>query len=382
MFKNGEAPMEKLTVLYDASCGFCVSCRRWLEAQPTYFPVEFVPARSAAARRLFPELSAGESADELVAVDDQGAVYRDAHAWIVCLYALREYREWAQRLSSPALLPFARQAFELLSKNRRELSAKLKLLPEAQLAQELAQTPAPACERNVAELNLLPADRGRAWRGALLAALLTILALVVIQRAPRISVYFDEQGQPALAGALRFLEPRRPSVSVPVEKPQTGRESQKEAPVEYILWTYAIYLAISIALTVWVARTLHKNGRIFLVDTFAGNEAIADSVNHLLVVGFYLINIGYVALALKETHKPTDAPASLEMLSSKVGLVLLVLGGMHFFNLYVFSRLRRRALLRHMPPPVRPQSALTPPPVPPRPPARPSLDAAAAGVKA
>ena len=62
---------------------------------------------------------------------------------------------------------------------------------------------------------------------------------------------------------------------------------------------YLAYLGISVALTVWVARTLHKNGRIFLVDSFHGNEGLADSVNHLLVVGFYLVNIGYVTLALR-----------------------------------------------------------------------------------
>ncbi len=56
-----------------------------------------------------------------------------------------------------------------------------------------------------------------------------------------------------------------------------------------IVVTYVVYLLLSIALTVWVARTLFKNGRIFLVDVFHGNEALADSVNHLLVVGFYLI---------------------------------------------------------------------------------------------
>jgi len=128
----------------------------------------------------------------------------------------------------------------------------------------------------------------------------------------------------------------------------------------YIVWTYAAYVLISIGLTVWVARTLHKNGRIFLVDAFAGNAALADSVNHLLVVGFYLINIGFVAFALKEVHRPSDIAESIEVLSTKVGLVLLVLGTMHFFNLYVFSRLRKRAVLRHMPPPVAPQEKLTP----------------------
>lgn len=123
-----------------------------------------------------------------------------------------------------------------------------------------------------------------------------------------------------------------------------------------IVWTYFTYLAISIALTVWVAKTLHKNGRIFLVDTFQGNESMADSINHLLVVGFYLVNIGYVSLALKYGQKPENLQGVLEALSTKVGVVLLVLGGMHFFNLYVFSRMRRRALLNTVPPPIAPQA--------------------------
>jgi hypothetical protein len=109
------------------------------------------------------------------------------------------------------------------------------------------------------------------------------------------------------------------------------------------VWMYLLYLAISVALTIWVARTLHKNGRVFLVDSFLGNTALADSVNHLLVVGFYLVNIGFVTLALKYGDKAFDAQTALEVLSSKVGLVLVVLGIMHFFNLYVFGAMRRRA---------------------------------------
>src|SRR5881397_2075027 len=116
-----------------------------------------------------------------------------------------------------------------------------------------------------------------------------------------------------------------------------------EAGSAAAVWTYIAYLLISIALTIWVARTLHKNGRIFLVDSFLGNEPLADSVNHLLVVGFYLVNIGFVTLALKYGEKATDATTAVEILSTKVGMVLVVLGIMHFFNLFVFSNLRRRA---------------------------------------
>src|SRR3954471_656960 len=99
--------------------------------------------------------------------------------------------------------------------------------------------------------------------------------------------------------------------------------------MNWLLTTYVAYLVISIALTVWVARTLHKNGRIFLVDSFLGNEQLADSVNHLLVVGFYLINIGYVALALKYGARAASVETAVETLSTKIGLVLLVLGVMH-----------------------------------------------------
>ncbi|MGZ8940678.1 MAG: hypothetical protein ACXW32_15850 [Limisphaerales bacterium] len=120
------------------------------------------------------------------------------------------------------------------------------------------------------------------------------------------------------------------------------------------VWTYLAYLAISIALTVWVARTLHKNGRIFLVDSFHGNDGLADSVNHLLVVGFYLVNIGCISLALKFGGTPENAQGALEILSTKVGWVLLILGFMHFFNLLVFSKMRKRAVgeLNPLPPPL------------------------------
>src|SRR5436190_16494697 len=123
--------------------------------------------------------------------------------------------------------------------------------------------------------------------------------------------------------------------------------------------TYLMYLGISITVTIWVAHTLHKNGRIFLVDVFHGNEPLADSVNHLLVVGFYLINLGYVSLALKLGYTVATTQEGIEALSVKVGMVLLVLGGMHFFNLFIFSRMRRRTSLVNGPPPVAPDAFTT-----------------------
>lgn len=116
--------------------------------------------------------------------------------------------------------------------------------------------------------------------------------------------------------------------------------------------TYALYLAIALPLTIWVARSLFNNGRVFLVDCFHGQEALADSVNRLLVVGFYLINFGFVALYLKVAAEVEEVRGIFEALSAKLGVVLLVLGGMHFFNLLVFTRLRKRAAWAQAPPPL------------------------------
>ncbi len=108
-----------------------------------------------------------------------------------------------------------------------------------------------------------------------------------------------------------------------------------------MVWTYAAYLLVTIPLIVWVARTLFKNGRVFLVDVFHGNETLADSVNQLLVVGFYLVNMGYVCLMLKMGQNDVfDARTAIEALATKIGMVLLALGAMHFFNLYLFNRIR------------------------------------------
>lgn len=113
--------------------------------------------------------------------------------------------------------------------------------------------------------------------------------------------------------------------------------------MNHTLTYHVLYLVVSFLFTIWVARTLFKSGRIFLVDTFRGNEPLADSTNHLLVVGFYLVNFGFIAVAIRSGATPADAADLVAALGEKIGRVLLILGGMHFFNLIVFSKLRRRA---------------------------------------
>lgn len=113
--------------------------------------------------------------------------------------------------------------------------------------------------------------------------------------------------------------------------------------MNYVILTYTIYLIVSIVLTVWVAKTLFKNGKIFLIDIFHGNKELADSVNNLLLVGFYLINVGYAVYTLKEYNTIISLQEVIERLSIKLGVIILILGGMHFFNLFIFFKLRNKA---------------------------------------
>lgn len=106
--------------------------------------------------------------------------------------------------------------------------------------------------------------------------------------------------------------------------------------------SYVLYLIITLAITIWVARTLSKNGEVFLIQCFGQNEQLARSTNHLLVVGFYLINIGFITLTLSLGAEPTTIPEAIRFLSSKVGLAVIVLGGMHFFNMGAISHFGRK----------------------------------------
>jgi len=160
-----EKLMKKLTVLYDYNCGLCQRARRWLEAEPKFVALEFVPAGSDHARHRFPSLPS--KVEELVVVNDEGGVYHGDRAWIMCLYALTDYREWALRLATPKLLPLARTAFQLVSENRIRISKLFHLYTDDGVAAELARYratgcvvpgPAPAAWQTAPQLTVQPAS--------------------------------------------------------------------------------------------------------------------------------------------------------------------------------------------------------------------------------
>lgn len=126
--------------------------------------------------------------------------------------------------------------------------------------------------------------------------------------------------------------------------------------MKYIELTYTLYILVSITVTVWVARTLFRSGQAFLNECFPQNDALAESVNRLLVVGFYLVNLGFIALFLKTQRDLTQVREMFELLSSKLGIVLLTLGFMHLANLLILNGLRNNA--------IRQQHATRPPAIP------------------
>ena len=124
--------------------------------------------------------------------------------------------------------------------------------------------------------------------------------------------------------------------------------------------TYLLYLVLALPLTVWVARTLQKYGKVFLIDVFHGDDTLANAVNQLLVIGFYLLNLGYVSLFMTSHTVISGTQQVLEVLSRKIGAVALVLGVVHLANVWAFNAFRRRAVLRAKAVPPVPPSGFTP----------------------
>lgn len=137
--------MTTLTLFYDARCGLCSGVRRWLSAQPTYVRLEFIPYDSPQARQRCPMIDQLHADQEIIVLSDEGDLWQGAGAWVMCLWALRDFREWSQRLASPAMQAIARKVVHLISANRLTLSSLLRLrgdqalhdLPEAATTCEL-----------------------------------------------------------------------------------------------------------------------------------------------------------------------------------------------------------------------------------------------------
>jgi predicted DCC family thiol-disulfide oxidoreductase YuxK len=135
-------PVTSITIVYDAACGLCMRAKDWITQQAPLVGLQFVPSGSSEAWRRFPQLPAGE----LAVVANTGEVWLGNHAWIVCLWALRGYRDLALRLTSPLLVLMAREAFAVVSRNRYALSGMLRLRNEREIEQQLRKVVVPRCQ--------------------------------------------------------------------------------------------------------------------------------------------------------------------------------------------------------------------------------------------
>ena len=134
----------------------------------------------------------------------------------------------------------------------------------------------------------------------------------------------------------------------------------------YVFGVYMAYVAVAVGLTAWLARTLFHNGTAFLHDVFEDRPALAEAVNRLLVVGFYMLNLGY-ALYVLRAGRGLDAFAAIQFLVNRLAILLVTLAGLHLLNVFVFWRIRTRREQRQLAPPVAPQVHFVPSPPSPQP---------------
>lgn len=137
--------MTKLYVLYDPKCELCCRLKNWILVQRSWLGLALIEQGSEKAKRLFPDLDKLATKEDLAVISDEGALYLNDRAWIMVLYAMVEYREWASRLTHPLLMPLARQAFAALSKNRHWISTLLSTNNPEAIAGQLRQVELGPC---------------------------------------------------------------------------------------------------------------------------------------------------------------------------------------------------------------------------------------------
>ncbi|MGH8047314.1 MAG: thiol-disulfide oxidoreductase DCC family protein [Chthoniobacterales bacterium] len=143
----------------DAECELCNRVRQWLQEQPVFVELYFIPLQSSDIGKRFPGIEKLDLRAELVVISDEGAVYQGTSAWIMCLYALREYRVWSQRLAQPFLAPLARRVCEVISNNRIGLSRWLLKAAPNEIREKIEAMPAPLCEGETCRRSLFQAAR-------------------------------------------------------------------------------------------------------------------------------------------------------------------------------------------------------------------------------
>lgn len=157
--------MNALTLFYDARCGLCSQVRKWLETQPAYLRLEFIPYDSPEAVRRLPAIRQLRADEEILVLADTGEVWQGAGAWVICLWALKEYRAWSARLASPAMQALARKMVYWISAHRIGLSRLLRFRSDAELAavverdalsgQPLCELPSRPRQRTAHDLDLI-----------------------------------------------------------------------------------------------------------------------------------------------------------------------------------------------------------------------------------
>jgi predicted DCC family thiol-disulfide oxidoreductase YuxK len=146
--------MNKLYILYDVQCPFVLRCRGWLGDQTALVNLEFIPFQTPHLVWQFKGIEAYPTKNQLLVINENGGVYEGPNAFIMCLWALEKYREMSVRLSSPALLPMAREAFELLSSGGKGILQWMAGLDDQKLANVLHyQVPPPLEEAVVTRVN-------------------------------------------------------------------------------------------------------------------------------------------------------------------------------------------------------------------------------------
>jgi len=116
--------------------------------------------------------------------------------------------------------------------------------------------------------------------------------------------------------------------------------------MNYNILSYTIYLPLIFFITIKVGWMFYKNGELFLMNLFENNLALIKNVNNILLMGYYLVNLGYSVLTISHWEKINNSIQLINVLSYTLGRIIILLALLHYNNIFWLKYLTKSNIIK------------------------------------
>jgi hypothetical protein len=111
--------------------------------------------------------------------------------------------------------------------------------------------------------------------------------------------------------------------------------------MNYNVSAYIVYLIMTIFMIVFVGRLFYRNGHVFILSLMKDDSATTDHLNNILLVAYYLFNIGYAFMKLRFWQKVGNLEMLISSIANNMSVLIFILATTHYMNMLLIWYLSR-----------------------------------------